>query len=88
MKNLLFGFALLLLVFSAAAETVTVDFKINKSEPFYKSGEKIVITAQALLDGQAAAGKSLRCNVTYNTKTVKFIKKINILNNSRNISSH
>ena len=76
MKNLLFGFTLLLLVFSAAAETVTVDFKINKSEPFYKSGEKIVVTAQALLDGQAAAGKSLRCNVTYNTKTVKFIKKI------------
>lgn len=76
MKNVMFVFALLLLAFSAAAETVTVDFKINKSEPFYKTGEKIVVTATPLVDGKAAAGKSLRCHVMYNTKTVKYIKKV------------
>ena len=45
MKKLLFAFSVLILVFSAAAE-LTVDFKINKSEPFYKVGEKIVVSTE------------------------------------------
>ena len=75
MKKLLFTFSFVLLVFAAVAQ-VTVDFKINKNEPFYKTGEKIVITAQPLVDGKVAAGHNLRCSVRFNTKYVKGIKKI------------
>ena len=75
MKKLLFAFSVLILVFSAAAE-LTVDFKINKSEPFYKVGEKIVVTAQVLVDGKAAAGQNVRCSAKYNTKSVKDIRQI------------
>ena len=75
MKNLLSVFSLLLLAFSAAA-AVTVDFKINKSEPFYKTGEKIVITATPSVDGKSAAGQDLHYHVMYNTRTVKNVKKI------------
>ena len=75
LKKLFCSSAVFLLVLCVAAGNVTVDFKINNAKPFYNVGDKIIITANVLEDGNPAAGKNIRCNFTCNAKTLKYIRK-------------
>ena len=75
LKKLFCSSAVFLLALCVAAGNVTVDFKINNAKPIYNVGDKIVITANVLEDGNPAAGKNIRCNFTCNAKTLKYIRK-------------
>ena len=75
MKKSLVSTLVLLLALCAAAGELTVDFKFNKSEPFYNVGEKVVITAQVLDDGKPAAGQNVRFQFSCNKKYLKDIRK-------------
>ena len=68
-------FAVCILSALAIAGELTFDFKCNKSKPFAKAGETIIIMGQVLQDGKPAAGQLVTCYFTFNEKTVKMIKK-------------
>ena len=57
------------------AEEFTFNITSNLKEPFCKVGEKVVFTADIKKDGKPAAGTLVRATFTFNSKTVKWIKK-------------
>ena len=60
----------------AIAGEVTFDFKCNKETPFCKAGEKITITAQALVDGKPSDKQKISCYLTFNDKHIKSLRKV------------
>ena len=60
----------------AIAGEVTFDFKCNKETPFCKAGEKITITAQALVDGKPSEKQKISCYFTFNDKKIKSLRKV------------
>lgn len=58
------------------AGEITFKFSCNKNDYFFKTGEKIVLTGEVFDDGKPAVDQDVSVYFTFNSKTLKHIRKI------------
>ena len=75
-KKLLFSIAAASALCALTAGEITFKFSCNKSEPFFKTGEKVILTGEVFDDGKPAVDQNVSVTLTSNTKTVKRIGKV------------
>ena len=71
MKHLGYGFLVAWMAFSASAQNYTFDIRQTHADGIYRAGEPVTFSVSLLENGEAAAGKGVRCIVYHDGREVK-----------------